>query len=178
MGDDERPIRGGRGRGRDFDDERPIRGGRGFGGRGRGRDYEDDRQQAPPVYNNNNGGSNFQNSERRRNVETFGAAAANAPPVNNNFNMPAPNSRAGPQGVSVSVSNLPFQCNWKLLKDTFAQVAEVVRADVALDEKNQSKGFGTVVFRNEQDAQLAIREFDGVEMGGRPLAVRMGNNRF
>jgi len=87
-----------------------------------------------------------------------------------------PQHAVGPvneQRRKLFVSNLPFTCTWKLLKDTFAQVGKVLRADIIMDERGRSRGMGTVVFATMEDAVRAIDEFDGIEMEGRPMGVRL-----
>jgi RNA recognition motif-containing protein len=71
------------------------------------------------------------------------------------------------------VSNLPFSCSWKLLKDTFSQVGKVLRADIIMDERGRSRGMGTVLFATNEEAVKAIEEFDGIEMEGRAMSVRL-----
>ena len=70
------------------------------------------------------------------------------------------------------ISNLPFDCNWRALRDTFAQVGAVRRADIILDAAGRSRGMGTVVFDSPDEAKKAVDEFDGIEMAGRPMGVR------
>lgn len=54
------------------------------------------------------------------------------------------------------VGNLPFRVRWQDLKDLFRKCGTVLRADVALTLENRSKGFGTVLFANRDDAARAI----------------------
>ncbi|CDO76457.1 hypothetical protein BN946_scf184600.g6 [Trametes cinnabarina] len=69
------------------------------------------------------------------------------------------------------VGNLPFHIQWQDLKDLFRQAGAVQRADVALGADGRSRGFGTVSFSNEADAERAVRMFNGYEYNGRPLKV-------
>ncbi|KAG6854484.1 hypothetical protein C0991_006086 [Blastosporella zonata] len=57
------------------------------------------------------------------------------------------------------------------LKDLFRQAGAVMRADVALAQDGRSKGFGTVTFATEGDADRAVQMFDGYEYNGRTLKV-------
>ncbi|KAI0772293.1 hypothetical protein BD413DRAFT_543995 [Trametes elegans] len=59
------------------------------------------------------------------------------------------------------VGNLPFHIQWQDLKDLFRQAGAVQRADVALGADGRSRGFGTVSFSNETDAERAVRMFNG-----------------
>ncbi|KAI1794342.1 hypothetical protein LXA43DRAFT_996669 [Ganoderma leucocontextum] len=84
-------------------------------------------------------------------------------------------SRPGTGGAQVTrnlfVGNLPFHIQWQDLKDLFRQAGAVQRADVALGADGRSRGFGTVSFSNETDAERAVRMFNGYEYNGRPLKV-------
>jgi RNA recognition motif-containing protein len=74
--------------------------------------------------------------------------------------------------VSIFVGNLPYTAVWQDVKDLFRQAGNVVRADIQLNFEGRSKGCGTVVFETEDDAQNAIRMFNGYDFQGRPLEVR------
>eukprot|EP00672_Neobodo_designis_P022813 CAMPEP_0174836690 /NCGR_PEP_ID=MMETSP1114-20130205/6233_1 /TAXON_ID=312471 /ORGANISM="Neobodo designis, Strain CCAP 1951/1" /LENGTH=353 /DNA_ID=CAMNT_0016070697 /DNA_START=74 /DNA_END=1135 /DNA_ORIENTATION=- len=87
--------------------------------------------------------------------------------------VPLPASQAGVDRKKLFVSNLPFSCTWKLLKDTFSQIGKVLRADIIMDDRGRSRGMGTVVFASTEEALKAIEEFDGIEMEGRPMGVRL-----
>lgn len=83
--------------------------------------------------------------------------------------VPASNSI----GRSLFVGNLPFHCQWQDLKDLFRQAGTVVRADVALGPDGRSRGFGTVIFASEVDAERARKIFNGYEYNGRILKVHV-----
>ncbi|KAI0282777.1 hypothetical protein BGY98DRAFT_907293, partial [Russula aff. rugulosa BPL654] len=55
---------------------------------------------------------------------------------------------------------LPFHCQWQDLKDLFRQAGTILRADVALGQDGRSRGFGTVVFATEHDAERAVNMFN------------------
>ncbi|RDB27901.1 hypothetical protein Hypma_002218 [Hypsizygus marmoreus] len=69
------------------------------------------------------------------------------------------------------VGNLPFHCQWQDLKDLFRQAGTIMRADVALGPDGRSRGFGTVSFATESDAERAVKMFNGYEYNGRALKV-------
>jgi RNA recognition motif-containing protein len=48
----------------------------------------------------------------------------------------------------------------------------VVRADVSIGPKGRSRGFGTVTFSNESEAEAAIDIFNNYEWFGRKIEVR------
>ncbi|KAF8524315.1 RNA-binding domain-containing protein, partial [Hysterangium stoloniferum] len=61
----------------------------------------------------------------------------------------------------IPVHPLPFHCQWQDLKDLFRQAGTVVRADVALGPDGRSRGFGTVSFANDSDAERALNLLNG-----------------
>ncbi|CCF59721.1 hypothetical protein KAFR_0H03110 [Kazachstania africana CBS 2517] len=77
-------------------------------------------------------------------------------------------------GFEIFVANLPFSVNWQALKDMFKPCGNVLRADVELDHVGRSRGFGTVLFSNQEDMRRAIDDYNGYEIEGRRLDVREG----
>lgn len=69
------------------------------------------------------------------------------------------------------VSNLPFNFQWQDLKDLFRQAGNILRADVATKTDGRSRGFGTVLFANAEDASKALEIYNGYELKGRILNV-------
>jgi RNA recognition motif-containing protein len=58
------------------------------------------------------------------------------------------------------------------LKDAFAACGTVVSAKVIMDrETGRSKGFGFVEMGSEEEAQAAVKQMDGKDIGGRTVAV-------
>ncbi|KAF5389657.1 hypothetical protein D9757_004115 [Collybiopsis confluens] len=77
------------------------------------------------------------------------------------FGLDRPSSSSGATGRNLFVGNLPFHCQWQDLKDLFRQAGTIIRADVALGQDGRSRGFGTVVFATEYDAECAVKMFNG-----------------
>ncbi|EKM57474.1 uncharacterized protein PHACADRAFT_91047 [Phanerochaete carnosa HHB-10118-sp] len=69
-------------------------------------------------------------------------------------NLPGPLSRP-------PTTTLPFHIQWQDLKDLFRQAGTILRADVALGPDGRSRGFGTVSFATEGDAERAVKMFNG-----------------
>ena len=58
------------------------------------------------------------------------------------------------------------------LREFFAQVGEVVSANVIVDrETNRSKGFGFVEMSSDEDAKKAVDQLNGKDLDGRPIVV-------
>lgn len=89
---------------------------------------------------------------------------------------PVPRPRSSLEGRKLFVSNLPFDCTSNALRETFQQVGNVERTEIILGRNNKSRGMGIVVMRTEQEALVAIAEFDGIEMASRAMSVRLDKN--
>lgn len=58
------------------------------------------------------------------------------------------------------------------LKELFGQVGNVVEVKIIVDRMTgKSRGFGFVTMETEEEAQKAIKEFNGKELDGRTLVV-------
>lgn len=70
------------------------------------------------------------------------------------------------------VGGLAYAVTDDQLRELFEAVGKVESAQVIVDRfSNQSKGFGFVEMGTEAEAQQAIKELNGKDMGGRPLMV-------
>ena len=76
-------------------------------------------------------------------------------------------------GLQVVVHNLPWTYLWQALRDMFADVGEVQRADIITDFYGRSRGFGTVRFGTTEAALAAIEKFNDTEIDGRQISVRL-----
>ena len=80
--------------------------------------------------------------------------------------------------TNIYVGNLPFTTTNNELRELFAPHGEVDDAQVIMDrETGRSRGFGFVEMANDAEAQTAIRELDGSDMGGRSLKVNVAKPR-
>ena len=102
------------------------------------------------------------------------------PPIRRDLGAPrelfrARKSDSGGPNRTVFVRNLPYAVGWQELKDIFRGESGmfVVNADVAKDEMGKSRGFGLVTFESVEDCKAAIEKYDGFELKGRKLEVRM-----
>ena len=76
------------------------------------------------------------------------------------------------------VANFPYSTTDDELSSLFGPHGQVLSVKVATDrETGRSRGFGFVEMGSEQEADNAIRELDGFQMGGRSLAVRVAEER-
>jgi RNA recognition motif-containing protein len=77
-------------------------------------------------------------------------------------------------GRQVVVRNLPWSVTSEMLRGTFEQIGSVENAEVVYHaDSGRSKGWGTVRFSSDAEANDAITRFGGVELAGRPMVIRM-----
>jgi len=77
------------------------------------------------------------------------------------------------EGRLLYVGNLPFRTSWQDVKDTFKECGRVIRVDIAEGPDGRSKGYATVLYETEDEAQGAIDSLNGRDFQGRSLTVRM-----
>jgi RNA recognition motif-containing protein len=76
------------------------------------------------------------------------------------------------------VGNLPYTTTQEDLRALFEQVGEVTDATVITDrETGRSKGFGFVEMATDDDAQNAIKRYNGYNINNRPLTVNEARPR-
>ncbi|MEO7716088.1 MAG: RNA-binding protein, partial [Capsulimonas sp.] len=76
------------------------------------------------------------------------------------------------------VGNLSYQTTDQELNDMFAEIGNVVSAQVVTDRyTGQSRGFGFVEMASEDEAQQAITAMNGKTVGNRALTVNESKPR-
>ena len=76
------------------------------------------------------------------------------------------------------VGNLAFQTTSQELQDLFAQAGTVQSASIIEDrETGRSRGFAFVEMSTNAEAEAAIDQFNGKEIGGRALKVNEAKPR-
>jgi len=76
-------------------------------------------------------------------------------------------------GTQVVVHGLPWSYTWKELRPIFEGCGTIVRADVVYGRDGRSRGYGTIQFASPEEAQAAIDQFNGTELEGRTLSVKV-----
>ncbi|KAH9779235.1 RRM domain-containing protein [Citrus sinensis] len=70
------------------------------------------------------------------------------------------------------VKGVSFSTTKEMLADAFSQFGQVTKATIIMDKgKNTSKGYGSVTFSTEAEAQKALTEMNGKLLDGRVLFV-------
>lgn len=77
----------------------------------------------------------------------------------------------------VFVGNLPFTATSSELLDWFASLGPVVAAEVILNGKGLSRGFGRAEFSTVEDAAFACQSLNETEWDGRVIVVRSDRGR-
>lgn len=76
------------------------------------------------------------------------------------------------------VGGLSYNTDVETVRELFAQVGEVISANIIKDKfTNRSRGFGFVEMATEEQAAEAISRFDGTELDGRKLVVNESRPR-
>ena len=75
-------------------------------------------------------------------------------------------------GKKLYVGSLPYSTNEDELRDMFGACGSVDSVAIIQDKfSGKSKGFGFVEMSNDDEAEKAINELNGREMGGRTIVV-------
>jgi RNA recognition motif-containing protein len=76
------------------------------------------------------------------------------------------------------VGNLPYETNDQSLQELFATYGDVSSANIITDKfSGRSRGFGFVEFEKDDEAEKAISEMNGKEIGGRAIVVNEARPR-
>ncbi len=76
------------------------------------------------------------------------------------------------------VGNLSFDTNELQLRELFGQSGQIVEVKLVTDrETGRSRGFGFVEMSTAEEANQAISELNGRELGGRTLKVNEAEAR-
>ena len=74
--------------------------------------------------------------------------------------------------VRLYIGNLSFYATGEDLNEIFSNCGEVEEATViTCSGSNRSRGFGFVTMKDQASANEAIRQLQGQEVAGRPMAV-------
>jgi hypothetical protein len=85
----------------------------------------------------------------------------------------APQREGESSGLQVVVQGIPWKFTWRELKDLFVDFTDIERADVVIGNDGRSRGYGTVRFTGVDTANIAIEKFNGTELEGRTLTVKL-----
>lgn len=76
------------------------------------------------------------------------------------------------------VGNLPYSATEESVRSLFEQVGATAQVTIIMDrETGRSKGFGFVEMETDDDAEEAIKRFNGFRLENRPLTVNEARPR-
>jgi RNA recognition motif-containing protein len=74
--------------------------------------------------------------------------------------------------MNIYVGNLSYGMNEDELRDAFSAFGEVSSVKILMDrETGRSRGFGFVEMPNKNEAEAAIAQLNGKDLGGRALRI-------
>lgn len=80
--------------------------------------------------------------------------------------------------MNIYVGNLPFRLTQEELNELFSPFGAIDRVHIVTDrETGRARGFGFVEMPNAEEANKAIEELNGQEIGGRALTVNEAKPR-
>jgi RNA recognition motif-containing protein len=89
-----------------------------------------------------------------------------------------PKKKKGRRKMNIYVGNAPYTLTERELEETFGEFGEVSSTRVITDrETGRSKGFGFVEMPNQAEAEEAIQQLNGKELGGRNIKVNEARPR-
>ena len=82
----------------------------------------------------------------------------------------------GDAGRKIFVGNLNWEVTDREMRDAFAEVGGVEKAEIVRDAQGRSRGFGFVEFMIAEDAERALK-LDGEVLRGREMRVQPAHAR-
>jgi len=80
--------------------------------------------------------------------------------------------------MNIYVGNLSYTMSESELRDAFGAFGEVSSVKILIDrETGRSRGFGFVEMPNQSEAETAIIQLNGKELGGRALRINEARPR-
>ena len=80
--------------------------------------------------------------------------------------------------MNIYVGNLSYNMSEGELRDAFGAYGEVSSVKILMDrETGRSRGFGFVEMPNHNEAEAAVAQLNGKDLGGRPLRINEARPR-
>jgi cold-inducible RNA-binding protein len=80
--------------------------------------------------------------------------------------------------MNIYVGNLSYSMSEDELRNAFSAYGDVSSVKILMDrETGRSRGFGFVEMPNQNEAEAAIAQLNGKDVGGRPLRINEARPR-
>ncbi|KAF4594809.1 THO complex subunit 4A [Ophiocordyceps camponoti-floridani] len=77
------------------------------------------------------------------------------------------------KGAKIRVENIHYDLGEDDLEELFARIGPVARLQLRYDRAGRSEGTAIVTYELKEDAQEAIRQFDGANANGQPIQLTL-----
>ncbi|CEI38906.1 hypothetical protein FVEN_g11214 [Fusarium venenatum] len=101
---------------------------------------------------------------------------------NNNRRAPAPRRRRespeqDSKGTKIRVANVHYDLTDDDLSELFQRIGPVSRLQLRYDRAGRSEGTAYVTYERREDAEEAVKQFDGANANGQPIQLTLLPNR-
>ncbi|KAJ4140986.1 hypothetical protein NW768_000193 [Fusarium equiseti] len=101
---------------------------------------------------------------------------------NNNRRAPAPRRRRespeqDSKGAKIRVENIHYDLTDDDLSELFRRIGPVSRLQLRYDRAGRSEGTAYVTYEQREDAEEAVKQFDGANANGQPIRLTLLPNR-
>lgn len=86
------------------------------------------------------------------------------------------NNRNNRRSNTITITNLHWEVSENDLRTVFENIGEIVNVRIKYDISGRSEGEATVTFSSSEEAEKAINEYDGIELNGENISIKLKEN--